>query len=72
MVRSDLACSGVIFSIDTESGFRDVVYITAAYGLGENVVQGIVDPDQFYVFKPALKEGFRPILEKKLGGNIRS
>ena len=67
MVRSDLACSGVIFSIDTESGFRDVVYITAAYGLGENVVQGIVDPDQFYVFKPTLKEGFRPIVEKKLG-----
>jgi len=67
MVRSDLACSGVIFSIDPESGFRDVVYITAAYGLGENVVQGIVDPDQFYVFKPTLKEGFRPIVEKKLG-----
>jgi len=67
MVRSDLACSGVIFSIDTESGFRGVVYITAAYGLGENVVQGIVNPDQFYVFKPTLKEGFRPIVEKKLG-----
>jgi len=67
MVRSDLACSGVMFSIDTDSGFRDVVYITAAYGLGENVVQGIVDPDQFYVFKPTLKEGFRPIVEKKLG-----
>jgi pyruvate,water dikinase len=67
MVRSDLACSGVIFSIDTESGFRDVVYITAAYGLGENVVQGVVDPDQFYVFKPTLKERFRPIVEKKLG-----
>ena len=67
MVRSDLACAGVIFSIDTESGFRDVVYITAAYGLGENVVQGIVNPDQFYVFKPTLKEGFRPIVEKKLG-----
>jgi pyruvate,water dikinase len=67
MVRSDLACSGVIFSIDTESGFRDAVYITAAYGLGENVVQGIVNPDQFYVFKPTLKKGFRPIVEKKLG-----
>jgi pyruvate,water dikinase len=67
MVRSDLACSGVIFSIDTESGFKDVVYITSAYGLGENVVQGIVNPDQFYVFKPALKRGFRPIVEKKLG-----
>jgi len=67
MVRSDLACSGVMFSIDTESGFRDVVYITGAYGLGENVVQGTVNPDQFYVFKPTLKEGFRPIVEKKLG-----
>jgi len=67
MVRSDLACSGVIFSIDTESGFRNAVYITGAYGLGENVVQGVVNPDQFYVFKPTLKEGFRPIVEKKLG-----
>jgi pyruvate,water dikinase len=67
MVRSDLACSGVMFSIDTESGFRDVVYITGAYGLGENVVQGTVNPDQFFVFKPTLKEGFRPIVEKKLG-----
>jgi pyruvate,water dikinase len=67
MVRSDQACAGVMFSIDTDSGFRDVVYITAAYGLGENVVQGIVDPDQFYVFKPTLKKGFRPIVEKKLG-----
>jgi len=67
MVRSDLACSGVIFTIDTESGFRDVVYITGAYGLGENVVQGMVNPDQFYVFKPTLKKGFRPIVEKKLG-----
>ena len=67
MVRSDLACSGVTFSIDTESGFRDVVYVTAAYGLGENVAQGVVGPDQFYVFKPTLKEGFKPIVEKKLG-----
>ncbi len=67
MIRSDLACSGVMFSIDTDSGFKDVVYITAAYGLGENVVQGMVDPDQFYVFKPTLKEGLRPIVEKKLG-----
>jgi len=67
MVRSDLACSGVTFSIDTESGFRDAVYITGAYGLGENVVQGTVNPDQFYVFKPTLKKGFRPIVEKKLG-----
>jgi len=67
MVRSDLACSGVTFSIDTESGFRDVVYINAAYGLGENVAQGIVGPDQFYVFKPTLMGGFRPIVERKLG-----
>ena len=67
MVRSDLACAGVIFSIDTESGFKDAVYIEGAYGLGENVVQGIVNPDQFYVFKPTLKEGFRPIVEKRLG-----
>ena len=67
MVRSDLASSGVIFSIDTESGFQDAVYITGAYGLGENVVQGIVNPDQFYVFKPTLKKGFRPIVEKKVG-----
>lgn len=67
MVRSDLASSGVMFSIDTESGFKDAVYITGAYGLGENVVQGAVNPDQFYVFKPTLKKGFKPILEKKLG-----
>ncbi|RLF33803.1 MAG: phosphoenolpyruvate synthase [Thermoplasmata archaeon] len=67
MVRSDLACSGVMFSIDTESGFRNAIYITGAYGLGENVVQGAVNPDQFYVFKPTLKKGFRPIIEKKVG-----
>ena len=67
MVRSDLASSGVMFSIDTESGFREAVYITGAYGLGENVVQGTVNPDQFYVFKPTLNKGFKPILEKKLG-----
>ncbi len=67
MVRSDLACSGVMFSIDTESGFTNAVYITGAYGLGENVVQGAVNPDQFYVFKPTLQKGFKPILEKKLG-----
>ncbi|MFH1101741.1 MAG: phosphoenolpyruvate synthase [Methanobacteriota archaeon] len=67
MVRSDLACSGVMFSIDTESGFQDAVYVTGAYGLGENVVQGAVNPDQFYVFKPTLRKGFKPIIEKKLG-----
>ncbi len=67
MVRSDKAASGVMFSIDTESGFRDVVFITSAYGLGENVVQGAVNPDEFYVFKPTLAEGKRPILKRQLG-----
>ncbi|MCK5031437.1 MAG: phosphoenolpyruvate synthase, partial [Thermoplasmatales archaeon] len=67
MVRSDLASAGVMFSIDTESGFESAVYITGAYGLGENVVQGAVNPDQFYVFKPTLKKGFRSIVEKKIG-----
>ncbi len=67
MVRSDLASSGVMFSIDTETGFRDVVLINAAYGLGENVVQGSVNPDEYYVFKPTLQQGFRPILQKTLG-----
>lgn len=67
MVRSDKACSGVMFSIDTESGFKDAVLITGAYGLGENVVQGAVNPDEFYVFKPTLKQGFRPIISRKLG-----
>ncbi len=67
MVRSDLAASGVIFSLDTESGFRDVVFITGAYGLGETVVQGEVDPDEFYVFKPTLKKGYRTILRRVLG-----
>jgi pyruvate,water dikinase len=67
MVRSDRAASGVMFSIDTESGFRDVAFITAAYGLGENVVQGAVNPDEFYVFKPTLSEGKRPILKRQLG-----
>lgn len=67
MVRSDKASSGVMFTLDTESGFRDVVYITGSWGLGEYVVQGKVNPDEFYVFKPTLKLGFRPILSKKLG-----
>jgi len=67
MVRSDLASAGVMFSIDTESGFSNAVYLTGAYGLGENVVQGAVNPDQFYVFKPTLEKGFKPIVEKKLG-----
>ncbi|HEY7557382.1 MAG TPA: phosphoenolpyruvate synthase [Candidatus Binatia bacterium] len=67
MVRSDLAAAGVMFSIDTETGFSDVVLIEAAYGLGENVVQGSVSPDEYYVFKPTLKKGHRPILHKSLG-----
>jgi pyruvate,water dikinase len=67
MVRSDMASSGVIFSLDTESGFQDVVFITGAYGLGENVVQGAVDPDEFYVFKPTLEQGYRKILRRVLG-----
>jgi pyruvate, water dikinase len=67
MVRSDLATSGVMFSIDTETGFKDAVLINASYGLGENVVQGAVNPDEYYVFKPTLKQGFRPILQKIMG-----
>jgi pyruvate,water dikinase len=67
MVRSDQAASGVIFSLDTETGFRDVVFITGAYGLGENVVQGTVDPDEFYVFKPTFKAGHRTVLRRSLG-----
>jgi pyruvate,water dikinase len=67
MVRSDLASSGVMFSIDTETGFKNVALITAAYGLGETVVQGAVNPDEFFVFKPTLTDEFRPILEKRLG-----
>jgi pyruvate, water dikinase len=67
MVRSDMAASGVIFTLDTESGFRDVVFITGAYGLGENVVQGKVDPDEFYVHKPTFLAGHRAVLRRSLG-----
>jgi pyruvate,water dikinase len=67
MVRSDVGSSGVMFSIDTETGFKDAVIINGAYGLGENVVQGAVNPDEFYIFKPTLKEGYKPILRKHLG-----
>ena len=67
MVRSDLATSGVMFTLDTETGFRDVVFITASYGLGENIVQGGVNPDEFYVFKPTFRNGHRPIIKKNLG-----
>jgi len=67
MVRSDLACAGVMFTIDTESGFRDALLISAAYGLGENVVQGSVTPDEYTVFKTTLKSGYRPILQRTVG-----
>jgi pyruvate,water dikinase len=67
MVRADLAASGVMFSIDTETGFRDAVLLTAAYGLGENVVQGTVNPDEYLIFKPTLEQGFAPILQRRLG-----
>ncbi len=67
MVRSDLASSGVIFSIDTETGFKDAVFITGAWGLGENVVQGAVDPDEFYVHKPTYRDGYRAVLRRVLG-----
>jgi pyruvate,water dikinase len=67
MVRADLASAGVMFSLDTESGFRDVVFITGAYGLGENVVQGAVGPDEFYVHKPTFVEGHRSVLRRRLG-----
>jgi len=67
MVRADIGSSGVMFTIDTESGFRDVVFITSTYGLGENIVQGKVNPDEFYVHKQTLDKGFRPILKRQLG-----
>ena len=68
MVRSDVGAAGVIFTLDTETGFRDAVFITSSYGLGETVVQGAVNPDEFYVYKPALESGHHPILRKNLGG----
>lgn len=67
MVRSDLAASGVLFTIDPESGAENVIYITSSYGFGELVVQGRVNPDQFYVFKPGLKENYKALIEKRLG-----
>jgi pyruvate,water dikinase len=67
MVRSDLASAGVMFSIDTETGFEEAVFITGAYGLGENVVQGAVDPDEFFVHKPTFKQGYRAVLKRHLG-----
>lgn len=70
MVRSDLGSSGVMFSCDTESGFGDVVLINASYGLGENIVKGQVEPDQYYVFETTLKKGFKPIIEKRIGAKL--
>lgn len=67
MVRSDRAASGVAFTLDTETGFRDVVFVTGAYGLGENIVQGQVGPDEFYVHKPTYRQGFRAVLRRSLG-----
>ena len=67
MVRSDLGASGVMFTLDTDSGFRDAVFVTSSYGLGETVVQGAVNPDEFYVYKPALRAGKRAILRRNLG-----
>jgi pyruvate,water dikinase len=67
MVRSDAASSGVIFSIDTESGFKDAVFITGSWGLGENIVLGVVNPDEYYVFKPTLREGKKPVVGKRAG-----
>jgi pyruvate,water dikinase len=70
MVRSDIGAAGVVFTLDTESGFRDAVFITSSYGLGETVVQGAVNPDEFYVYKPALENGKYPILRKNLGSKL--
>ncbi|OZI75928.1 phosphoenolpyruvate synthase [Bordetella genomosp. 2] len=70
MVRSDKGSAGVMFTIDTESGFHDVVFITSSYGLGETVVQGAVNPDEFYVFKPTLEQGHYPIVSRRIGSKL--
>src|SRR5206468_7064972 len=70
MVRSDKGAAGVMFTIDTESGFEDVVFITSSYGLGETVVQGAVNPDEFYVHKPMLKAGKRAVIRRNLGSKL--
>jgi pyruvate,water dikinase len=72
MVRSDLASSGVMFTLDTESGFRDVVFVTSAYGLGENIVQGAVDPDEFHVHKTTYRSGHRAVLRRRLGTKAKT
>ncbi len=71
MVRSDLGSSGVMFTLDTESGFRDVIFLTSAYGLGETVVQGSVNPDEFYIYKPSLEKNYHAILRRTLGSKKR-
>jgi len=70
MVRSDVGAAGVMFTLDTESGFRDAVFITSSYGLGETVVQGAVNPDEFYVFKPTLAQGKQPIIRRSIGSKL--
>jgi pyruvate,water dikinase len=70
MVRSDLGAAGVMFTLDTESGFRDVVFITSSYGLGETVVQGAVNPDEYYVHKPMLEQGKKPVIRKTIGSKL--
>jgi len=71
MVRSDLGSSGIIFTIDTETGFRDVVHISSIFGIGELIVKGRITPDDFYIFKPTLQKGFRPIIVRNLGRKTR-
>ncbi|MGA0585320.1 MAG: PEP/pyruvate-binding domain-containing protein, partial [Castellaniella sp.] len=70
MVRSDKGSAGVMFTLDTESGFKDVVFITSSYGLGETVVQGAVNPDEFYVFKPTLAAGHYPVISRRIGSKL--
>ncbi len=70
MVRSDTGAAGVMFTIDTESGFKDVVFVTSSYGLGETVVQGAVNPDEFYVHKPMLEQGKKPVIRKNIGSKL--
>ena len=72
MVRSDKACSGVAFTLDTETGFEKVIFLTGSWGLGENIVQGTVNPDEFYIFKPSLKKDKKAILSKRLGSKAKT
>ena len=72
MIRSDLASSGIIFTIEPESGFKDIIHISGCWGLGENIVQGSVDPDEFYVFKPTFRIGKKAIVSRKLGSKLKT